>query len=181
MAKWESASAWNKMYACWLYILESFPYYLNFLFTILTFTFLLLSSIVLTFTFFVDLSCINFTCILLASFLHYFHFHFHPASFLYYFYCGADLWLVTTCAGGGVAREITHFGVKWQQEDTTRFFLHQSVEIVGAYMLSVHILNISKFLLIVINSWSWCLYILTGGIFHRLIFFRCRKLFIGLP
>ena len=113
-------------------------------------------------------SWIYFTFILLASFLHYFHFHFHPASFLYYFhfhpapflyyfYCGADLWLVTTCAGCGVAREITLFGVKWQQEDTTRFFLHQSVEIVGAYMLSVHILIISKFLLIVINSWSWCL------------------------
>ena len=122
-----------------------------------------------------------FTNILLASFLHYFHFHFHPASFLYNFYCVADLWLVTTCAGGGVAREITHFGVKWQQEDTTRFSLHQSVEIVGAYMLSVHILIISTFLLIVINSWSWCLYWLTGEISHRLIFFRCRKLFIGLP
>ena len=158
--------------------------------------FLSLSHITLTFSslFWLSTSCffpplfwlslsswIYFTFILLASFLHYFHFHFHPASFLYYFYCGADLWLVTTCAGGGVAREITHFGVKWQQGDTTRFFLHQSVEIVGAYMLSVHILNISKFLLIVINSWSWCLYILTGGIFHRLIFFRCRKLFIGLP
>ena len=122
-----------------------------------------------------------FTFILLASLLHYFHFHFHPASFLYYFYCGADLWLVTTCAGGGVAREITHFGVKWQQEDTTRFFLHQSVEIVGAYMLSVHILNISTFLSRIINRWSWCFYWLTGEISHRLIFFGCRKLFIGLP
>ena len=123
-------------------------------------------------------SRIYFTFILLASFLNYFHFHFHPASFLYYFLWR---WLVTTCAGGGVAREITHFGVKWQQEDTTRFFLHQSVEIVGAYMLSVHILIISKFLLIVINSWSWCLYWLTGEISHRQVFFGCRELFIGLP
>ena len=68
MAKWESASAWNKMYACWLYILESFPYYLNFLFTILTFTFLLLSSIVLTFTFFLDLFHVHSSCLFLTLF-----------------------------------------------------------------------------------------------------------------
>ena len=63
MGKWESASAWNKMYACWLYVLESFPYYFNFLFTILTFTFLLLSSIVLTFTFFLDLFHFHSSCL----------------------------------------------------------------------------------------------------------------------